>query len=331
MKKIRRMLLPLLVLALVLAVWWILRGPRGDGSSLAASGTVEATEADLGFQVPGRIAGIEVHEGDQAAAGQVLATLDLSEMEARRTAAQGQLEAATARLAELESGSRPEEIAQAEAAARAARERLEQAERDLDRARRLQEGGAVSREALERAETAREVASADLEQAQERLELVRKGPRSEQVRAQRALVLQARGALDQVEAAIGNGTIVAPFDGRVAQRHREPGEVVGAGTPVLTLRDLSDRWVRIYVREDAVGRVRIGQAARITTDSYPGRSYEGRVFFIGSEAEFTPRNVQTSEERTRLVYPVKVRITADEDVDLKPGIPADVVLEEPEG
>ena len=99
------------------------------------------------------------------------------------------------------------------------------------------------------------------------------------------------------------------------------------GAPVLTLQDPDDRWVRIYVAEDRIGRVNVGQSAQITSDSWPDKVYEGRVVYIGSEAEFTPRNVQTSEERTRLVYPVKVRITADASFDLKPGTPADVLLQ----
>lgn len=331
MKKISRILLPLVILAGALGLWWIFRGPGGGGPSLEASGTVEATQADLGFQAPGRIHRIAVREGDRVRADQELAALDMTELQARRSTAQARLEVAEAQLAELEEGSRPQEIAQAEAAVRGARQRLEQARRDLERIRRLFEGGAVSREALENAETAREIAAAELEQAGERLELARQGPRNERVLVQRALVRQARGSLAEVEAALENAVIRAPFEGRITERHREPGEVVGAGAPVLTLRDLSDRWVRIYIREDAVGRVRIGQAAAISTDSYPGESFRGEVFFIGTEAEFTPRNVQTSEERTRLVYPVKVRITGDPELNLKPGIPADVALEEPRG
>jgi HlyD family secretion protein len=109
-------------------------------------------------------------------------------------------------------------------------------------------------------------------------------------------------------------------------RHREVGEAVSPGAPVLTLLDPDDRWVRIYVREDQMGLVRLGLGAEIASDTYPDRVYAGEVVFIGSEAEFTPRNVQTAEERIKLVYPVKVRITGDPDFELKPGIPADVTL-----
>src|SRR6185295_10933926 len=119
-----------------------------------------------------------------------------------------------------------------------------------------------------------------------------------------------------------------PFDGLVTVRHREPGEIVPAGSPVLTLINPGDRWVRIYIKEDRVGKVRLGSRATITSDTFPGKSYPGEVAFIASEAEFTPKNVQTTEERVKLVYAVKVRIVGDADYGLKPGLPADVRLEE---
>jgi HlyD family secretion protein len=117
-----------------------------------------------------------------------------------------------------------------------------------------------------------------------------------------------------------------PFPGVVTIKHREPGETVSPGLPVLTVMDPQDRWVRIYVREDRIGEVQLGQEATITSDTYPDRSYRGEVIFIANESEFTPRNVQTTEERVKLVYAVKVRITEDPTHDLKAGIPADVVL-----
>ena len=314
------------ILAAVALWWWGARDGRAAEAPLEASGTVEATEADLAFRAPGRVAAVTVQEGDAVVAGQELAVLDRAELTAGREAAAAQLAAAEARLGEMEAGARPEEVAQAEAAARGARRRAEEAAREAARAERLFEGGAVSRRERDQAATAAEVARAAADQAGEALSMVRRGPRAEVVAAQRAQVAQARAQLDRAEAALENGVVRAPFAGTVAVRHREPGEVVPAGAPVLTLRDPDDRWVRIYVPEDRIGRVAVGQTARITADTYPDRSYAGRVVFIGSEAEFTPRNVQTPEERTRLVYPVKVRITGDAGHDLKPGIPADVAL-----
>lgn len=301
----------------------------GDQTGISASGTVEATEADLGFQIPGRVLEIAPREGDMVSGGQELARLDLGEMEAARAAAAAALAGAEARLAELRRGARPQELAQAEAGARAAEQRVDDARRDAERARALFAGGAVSRQALDKAETALELAEAARRQADEALALVRQGPRTETLQAQEAMVEQARANLARADASLAHGVIVAPFPGRVTVRHREPGETVSPGSPVLTLLDPDDRWVRIYVREDQIGAVQVGMAAEIFSDTYPDRAYQGEVTFIGSEAEFTPRNVQTTEERIKLVYPVKVRILGDGAFELKPGIPADVTLKAP--
>ncbi len=190
----------------------------------------------------------------------------------------------------------------------------------------MYEGGAVSREALDQAVTAHTVARTQYQQARDQLSIVNTGPRAERIDAQRAVVRSAEAAVAQAEAALDHASIRAPFAGIVTVRHREPGESVSPGAPVLTILNTNDRWVRIYVREDQVGRVTVGQRASITSDSHPGATFNGRVTFIASEAEFTPRNVQTAEERVKLVYAVKVAIVDDAELQLKPGVPADVVI-----
>jgi HlyD family secretion protein len=305
-------------------------GLRTDADDVVrASGTVEATDADLGFQSAGRVAAIAVSEGDSVTTGAELARLDTRDLEAALEGVRAQLEGAEARLLELERGARPQEVVTAEAAVRAAVTRAEEARVERDRASTLFAGGATSRQNLDRAESSVRLANAALEQAEEQLALIEEGPRSETVRAQRAVVAQARANVVRAEAAISHAVVSAPFDGIVTLRHREPGEAVTPGAPVLTILAPDDRWVRIYVPEDQMGRVRLGLRAEIVSDTYPDRSYGGEVVFIGSEAEFTPRNVQTAEERTKLVYPVKVRIDGDPGFTLKPGIPVDVTLVEP--
>lgn len=303
---------------------------RGGDDALEASGTVEATEASLGFQVAGRIDSLFVMEGATVRGGERLAVLDLRDPAARVKGARARLAQQAARLTELEGGTRREEVAQGRAALRAVEERLAEAERERARVRTLFEGGAVSRQALDAAETGQGVLSAERDRLAEQLRLLEAGPRGEQVAAQRAAVAAARAALEQGEAALASAEIRAPFAGRVTHRVREPGEVVGPGAPVVTVANLDDRWIRIYVREDQVGRVALGQRATIRVDSWPERSFQGEVTFIASEAEFTPRNVQTQEERVRLVYRVKVRVVADTTVALKPGISADVTLTPPQ-
>ncbi len=311
------------------AAWNLVWKPRAaDKDGLVASGTVEATDAQLGFQAPGRIVELAPREGDRVEQGALLARLDATELDARRTEAVARVESARAALAELEAGSRKEEVAQGRAAVAAADERVADARRDLERANTLFAGRAVSREAVDKATLAVELAGRQRDQAAEQLSLLEQGPRPERIAAARAQLASAEAAVATLDAALANLRITAPFAGVVTVRHREPGEILGAGAPVVTLMNPDDRWVRIFVPENRLSRVSLGQRAAITSDTFPGKTYEGEVSFIASSAEFTPKNVQTTEERVRLVYAVKVRITGDAAQELKPGLPADVRLVE---
>ncbi len=323
----KKIIIPIVLVALAAAAfafWLSRRDDPGDG--LIVSGTVEATQARLAFETGGRIVRIGPREGERVQAGQALASIDDAELDAKRRQAAAGVQAATVQLAELENGFRREEVAQAAAAANAAAERSEDAGRDLARTRALREGGAVSPEALQKAETAAGVASAQLRQAREALDLLRRGPRKEKIDAARAQLEQARAAEQAAAATLADTVIRAPHAGVVTVRHREPNEVVSPGQPVLTVMNPDDRWVRIYVPENRVGAVQLGDAATIRSDTFPGKEYAGRVVYISPEAEFTPKSVQTTEERVRLVYAVKVRIEGDPAMELKPGMPADVEL-----
>lgn len=329
MKARLRRILPVLILVVVAgSLLWFkqMRDSNGNGA-LAVSGTVEATESHLGFQASGRIEAIWVREGDATAAGQELAALDRTEALARRDQAQAQIGAARAGLRELQQGARPEELAQARSAENAARIRLEDAVRDRERTERLQQGGAVSMEALDKARTAEALVRSQHEQVADQLALVERGARQERIDAQQAALEAAEASLRVVEAMLANMTLVAQGPAVVTVRHHEPGEIVGPGVPVLTLMDRADRWVRIFVSENQIGAVSLGQRATISSDTYADRVYDGEVTFISSQAEFTPKNVQTAEERVKLVYAVKVRVTGDPGFELKPGMPADVFLE----
>lgn len=326
MKRKRVVVLMLAVLVAGGVLSFVLFKGGGDPTTLEASGTVEATEAQLAFQVSGRIEAVAVQEGDRVEPGQEVGHLDQAEMRARREQALAQVVSARAQLRELETGFRPEEVAQARAADAAAAQRLADAERDLDRTKRLHDGGAVSREAYDKALLAADVARSLHTQAGEQLRLLERGPRIEKIEAQRAQLVQSEAAVRAIEATLANMTLRSPFGGVVSIRHREPGETVAPGAPVVTVTNRDDRWVRIYVPEDRIGALETGLPAAISADTYPDKTYAGEVVFIATEAEFTPKNVQTTEERVKLVYAVKVRITGDASYELKPGLAADVKL-----
>jgi HlyD family secretion protein len=333
MKPSARIVKPILIIVALAAIAGLafLFAPRfldRGATGLIASGTVEATEAQLGFQSAGRIESLGAREGEAVKAGAELGRLDSSEMLARRAQALAQVAAAQAVLRELQSGFRGEEVAQGRSALAVAAERLADARRDVERAQRLFEGGAVGAESLDKARMAFDVATSQHEQARQQLRILQTGTRREKIDVQQAQVAQAEAAVKPIDAALVNMVVHAPFGGIVTVRHREPGETVAPGAPVFTLMNPDDRWVRIYVPENRVGQVRLGAKAAITTDSFAGKTYEGEVVFVASAAEFTPKTVQTTEERVKLVYAVKVRIVGDPGLELKPGLPADVRLDE---
>jgi len=165
-----------------------------------------------------------------------------------------------------------------------------------------------------------------LAQAKAEYDLVKAGPRREVIDQARAQLEQARAALQLAKTQLGYATVVSPLTGVVLSKNIEPGEYVAPGTAVVTVGDLVNVWLRAYIEETDLGRVKVGQRAWVTTDTDPGKKYPGRVSFISDEAEFTPKNVQTQKERVKLVYRIKIDITNPE-MELKPGMPADAVIE----
>jgi HlyD family secretion protein len=326
MHKPPRILIGGVVLATIgaFAIYRTTLASEHDGVAITASGTVEATQADLGFQLAGRLEQIDVHEGDRVLAGAAIATLERNDLTAQREVARAEVAAADALLAELTTGSRREEIAQARASLAVATEKRDAAKRDVERLSPLADQSLISRQAFDHQRTELGVAEGEVAKATEELRLLTIGPRAERISAQRAALAQAKATVDRIDALLDQTEIKAPFAGTVTARHREPGETLSPGSPVVTLRNLDDRWIRIYVPGDDVGRLALGQIATITADAYETRTYSGTISYIASVAEFTPRNVQTTKDRVKLVYEVRVRVTGDSAVDLKPGLPADV-------
>ena len=188
MKDKRIIIAPIAILVIALTVWLVLRDGDNDDGRITASGTIEGTEADLGFQIGGRVAQVNVREGDRVPAVAILARIDQDELDARQTAAIAQTDAARAVLAELQHGARPEEVRQSQSSVTAAQQRMQESEAALTRARRLYEGGAISKEALDQALTAHTAARAQYQQSREQLSMVNQGPRRERIDAQRAIV-----------------------------------------------------------------------------------------------------------------------------------------------
>lgn len=296
--------------------------PADPTDRILVSGNIEVTDAQASFKAAGRIDARLVSEGDVVSAGQIIARLDRIELAQQVALQQAEVQAAAADLAELEAGSRPEEIAQGEAAVRRARAEEERWRAEAARQSDLYAQDIVSAREQEAADATLAVARAQLRDAEERLALLRKGPRHERIAQARARLERARQARGLSQTRLDDALLVAPISGIVLAENIEPGEYVSPGTPVVTIGVLSDVWLRAYIDETDLGRVKVGQRVRVTTDTYPDKAYDGVVSFIASEAEFTPKNVQTEKERVKLVYRIKIDLP-NPSFELKPGMPAD--------
>ena len=317
---------PVIVIVLMLVViaiaFFMLRSsPTMDGN-VRVSGNVEITSVEASFKIPGRVMERLVDEGVLVKAGQLIARLDSTDLAKEVALRQADVQAANAVLAELEAGSRKEEIGQAEATLARAEAEAARAGTDYNRMKNLYDKEVVAKRDLDNARAATDAATANVRLAREGLTLSRKGPRKERIDQGRAKVKEAEAALAIAKERLSYATLAAPSAGMVMAKHVEPGEQVAPGTPVVTIGDLENTWVRAYINETDLGRVKLGQEVRVTTDTYPGKSYAGKISFIASEAEFTPKNVQTQKERVKLVYRIKITIP-NPNMELKPGMPAD--------
>ncbi len=319
-------LVPLLAIAGTAWYWQATATePRAD-DRLTLYGNVEIREARLAFNGSEHLAQVLVEEGDRVKGGQVLARLETERLRLALEQAQGVVEARQAQLDKLLAGTRPEEIAAAEAKVKAARARARAARDTWRRLQSLLKRKLAAPEEVEVARANAEAAEAELDAAQQNLRLLRTGPRAEDIAAARAELAAARAALALAAQHLADAVLKAPFDGTVRDRLAEPGEFVTPQNPVLSLARISPVWVRSYLPEPDLGRVKPGMGARIHTDSYPDKTYRGWVGFISPTAEFTPKNVETPELRTRLVYEMRV-FACNPDGELRLGMPATVEID----
>ena len=311
-----------LVLLLALAATWTVRRLDGQDRTVEVTGTIEALQVDVSARITARIVERTVKEGEPVERGQRLVRLADEEPAADVRRAEAALGAAQAQLADLEAGARREEIEQARAALRSATVAREWAERELGRVRQLFAKELLAFQEVDRASNAFDAAQANEASAREKVALLEAGPRPDAVAAARSQVAEARAALALARARLVETRLDSPLTGIVLRKSLEVGETATPGVPILTLMDPDDLWLRAYVSETDLGRVRLGQGATLTVDAYPSRTFSGVVSEIASEAEFTPKNVQTKKERVNLVYRMKIAVRNTGGV-LKPGMPAD--------
>ena len=323
MKRRRLLVLLIVVLAAVAAlIVYAVTRPSGQGDHIRVSGNIEVTQVQLSFRLAGWVRERPVDEGYVVKPGDLVAALDPTELQADARQRQGAAEAAEFALAALVAGSRPEEIAAAKATVERAAAEVGFWQAEVARQSKLVETGAVSATQLDTSRMSLNVAKATESETQQRYELVRQGPRQEDIDQARGRTKEARQALAVAQTHLDYATLASPLPGVVLSKNVEPGEFVAAGTPIVTIGNLQDMWLRAYIGGTDLGKVKLGQAVKVYTDSFPQKAYAGKVTFISSEAEFTPKTVQTNKERVKLVYRIKITID-NPNMELKPGMPAD--------
>jgi HlyD family secretion protein len=300
----------LAVLALGLTTWGGLFGFRSDDRDvIVLQGNVDVRQVNLGFKVGGRIANMKVDEGDRVDAGKIVASLDNSYFADEVRLARARVAAQTAIVARLENGTRPEEIAQARAVVAEREATVALTEATLNRQQDLAGRGVSPHQRHDEATAASEQARAALKSAQETLKLAEIGPRREDIDAAKAQLEAENAALAQAERRLADADLNAPNEGVVLTRVREPGSIVGAGETVYAVTITSPVWVRTYVSEPDLGRIRPGMSVEVQTDA--GKIYQGQIGFISPVAEFTPKSVETKELRTSLVYRLRIVVEGD--------------------
>ena len=315
----------LLLAAVGGALYWFLFDNRQPDNRLVLYGNVEIRQVNLAFESQGRIEKIHVTEGDRVDAGQLLAEIDASRYQARVNQSTAEAAAQKKVLDRLVSGSRPEAIAAARARVQAADAALQDARQTYQRSRKLAETQFVSQQQLDNHQAAFASAQANLDAEQQMLQLAVKGPREEDIAVARATLDARQAALALAQEELADTRLIAPSDGIIRDRILEPGDMASPGQSVLTMALASPLWVRAYVAEPDLGKIAPGMSADIRSDSFPEKIYSGWVGYIAPTAEFTPKEVQTTELRSKLVYQVRVFV-CDPQNELRLGMPATVVI-----
>lgn len=326
----RKILVPaviLIVMAIAVGGWFRSHDDQpADASELTLHGNIDIRQVQLAFNGSARIATMPVREGQAVRQGDLLATLDTSRLSQAEAEAEARVAAQTQVLAALRAGTRPEELSKLRADLRAAQVDADNAERTARRLRDLAKRKLASQEQADNARALADTARARLDAVRQALALGEAGPREEDIAAAAATLQALQAQLALARQALADAELRAPADGVIRDRILEPGDMASPQTPVYTLALGDPLWVRAYVDEPDLGKLRPGMAATIRTDSFPDKTYHGWVGYISPTAEFTPKSVETARVRTALVYQVRVFVCDSHD-ELRLGMPAVVHID----
>lgn len=328
MGHLKRVVLVLFVLiaAAVGGYWWWKSSQRTEArNELVLYGNIDIRKVEMAFNGSERISEMLVWEGDRVKSGQLVARLETDRLEAAVAQAEAQVNAQEQVVARMLAGSRPQEISRARAEMKAAEAEALNAMRLYERRRPLAQKDALSKEQADNAKTNAEAAQERFKAAQEAYSLAVEGPRREDIDSAKATLDAYRATLALQKRMLADAFLYAPADGIIQTRNMEPGDMTSPQKTVYTLALTDPMWVRAYVDESDLGKIRMGMSAGMQTDSYPGKVYQGWIGYVSPTAEFTPKTVETTELRTKLVYQVRVYV-CDSENQLRQGMPATVMV-----
>lgn len=289
------------------------------------SGTVESREIIVSSEVAGKVVKINFDEGDRVDSGFVLCQIDTELIYPKYLEGKAQAEMLYLQYQLLLKGARGEEIEAMEEVVNRARVNFENIEKQFERVKSLYDEGIATQEQFDNAKALYETSKTQYEEAKKKLEILKKGAREEEIKAALANYNRAVAYVKSVEIQLGKSKITSPISGFVLERFVDVGEFVSIGAPIAKIANLDEVYVRIYVPEKELGYIKVGDSVNVKIDSYPDRVFKGKVIFISPKAEFTPKSVQTKDERAKLVYAVKIKVK-NEDGVFKSGMPADVEI-----
>ncbi len=317
------MIVVVIVTVLVALATYKMQSNKVQG--ITATGTIQITRTDITPKVSGNIKELLIIEGDGVTQGQVVARISRPDLEAQKLRDEAALTKAKIQLLDLEKGARAQEIGGAQSTVAAGKAVYETAKRDYERQQALFQQGAIAARQLDAARYAYEAAAGTLETYRAQASLVTEGNRPDVIAAQQLEVERSAAIAKLAQTTLEDTVVISPLDGVVLTKNFEQGEYVNAGAAIATVGNPLDCWVKVYVASNDLGNILLGQQVIVKVDSFPNREFSGQIKEISQQAEFTPRQSITKQERANMVFAVKVKIDNSERI-LKPGMPADVVI-----
>ena len=310
--------------ALVLVLFYACGG-NGNENTIEESGTIETTNSVISSQVVGEVEKIILDEGAVVNAGDTVLIIDHESYDLQLKQAEAVRDLAKAQLDLLLNGARKEDIKLAEEQLNQAKANFELAQKDKERFQNLYDSQSITKKQYDDVVTRFEVTQSQYNGAKENLAKVKNIARPEEKRQAQSNYEKAGANVELIQKSINDCFVTAPFNGTIVKTFVEKGEMLSMLSNLFKISDLSKVELVIYVSEEDLGKVKLGQTAEVSTDAYKDKTYEGKVIYISPEAEFTPKNIQTKDERTKLVFAVKIEIP-NPDSELKAGMPADAVV-----